>query len=330
VSGAGSQPVALRDARRPVASPVRLGRAEGGRVVMRLRIVVRAAVGCVLLALWLASAEAAAASAGSIQQIPDPTVKTSDVIVTMSCASATACTAVGSFINRAHTVETLAERWNGSRWSVQRTPKPNGATFSEFVGVSCPSSTTCSAVGDYTNHAGTAVTLAERWNGASWSIQRTANPTGALDSFLAGVSCASATVCTAVGDSTNDASATAPLAERWNGASWSIQRTPKPTGATFSKLVGVSCPSATTCIAVGSFINHAGTSMIVAERWTGTSWSIQRTANPAGAKDSELVDVLCASPTACTALGDYTNHAGTTLPLTERWNGASWSIQAST
>jgi hypothetical protein len=297
---------------------------------MRLRIVVRVAVGCVILALWLASAEAAAASGGSIQQIPDPTVNTSDVIVTMSCASATACTAVGSFINRAHTVETLAERWNGSRWSIQRTPKPTGATFSELMGVSCPSATTCTAVGDYTNHAGTAVTLAERWDGSRWSIQRTANPTGALNSFLAGVSCASATTCTAVGDYTNHASTTVPLAERWNGSRWSIQRTPKPTGATFSELLGVSCPSATTCTAVGSFINRAGTSMMVAERWNGASWSIQRTANPAGAKDSELVDVSCASPTACTAIGDYTNHAGTTVTLTERWNGTNWSIQAST
>jgi hypothetical protein len=281
------------------------------------------------LALWLASAGAAAASDGSIQQIPDPTVKTSDVIVSMSCVSATACTAVGSLISRAGTVGTLAERWNGSRWSIQRTPKPAGATFSGFVGVSCPSATTCTAIGDYTNHGGTAVTLAERWNGASWSIQRSANPTGALSSFLAGVSCASATVCTAVGDYTNHASTPVPLAERWNGSRWSIQRTPKPTGATFSKLAGVSCPSATTCIAVGSFISRAGTSVMLAERWNGASWSIQRTANPAGAKDSELVDASCASPTDCTAIGNYTNHADTTVPLTEHWNGASWSIQAS-
>jgi hypothetical protein len=88
---------------------------------MRLPIVVRAASGCVIGALWLASAEAAAASDGSTQQIPDPALNTSNVLVTMSCASAMVCTAVGSFITRAGTVEPLAEPWNGARWSIHST-----------------------------------------------------------------------------------------------------------------------------------------------------------------------------------------------------------------
>jgi hypothetical protein len=81
----------------------------------------------------------------------------------VSCASATACTAVGDY-NNGTTGVTLAERWNGSTWSIQPTPNPAGAPVSLLNGVSCASATACTAVGGYNN--GTAgVTLAERWNG---------------------------------------------------------------------------------------------------------------------------------------------------------------------
>jgi hypothetical protein len=66
--------------------------------------------------------------------------------------------------------------------------------------VSCTSATACTAVGHYQNGAGTRVTLAERWDGTSWTIQ----PTPSLSpnyfyTTLSGVSCTSATACTAVG-----------------------------------------------------------------------------------------------------------------------------------
>jgi hypothetical protein len=50
------------------------------------------------------------------------------------------------------------------------------------------------------NDSGVDVTLAERWNGSSWAIQSTPNPTGARSNILYGVSCPSTTACTAVGD----------------------------------------------------------------------------------------------------------------------------------
>lgn len=43
-----------------------------------------------------------------------------------------------------------------------------------------------------------------------------------------------------------------PLAEGWDGTSWTIQSTAAP-GSFDDTLNGVSCTSATNCIAVGSF-----------------------------------------------------------------------------
>ena len=104
------------------------------------------------------------------------------------------------------------------------------------------------------------MTLAERWDGTSWSIQAMPGLTG--DSDLGGVSCTSATACVAAGRA-NGGSTT--LAEVWDGTSWSVQATPNPgTSPTFS---GVSCTLATTCTAVGNYTNTA-TNSPLAERYS--------------------------------------------------------------
>jgi hypothetical protein len=64
----------------------------------------------------------------------------------VSCATARACIAVG-FDNGNGFTNALAERWNGARWVVQRTPHLPGA--SQFLGVSCPTPRACIAVGMY-------------------------------------------------------------------------------------------------------------------------------------------------------------------------------------
>ena len=149
---------------------------------------------------------------------------------------------------------TLAERWNGTSWKVQSTPNPPGGQHNSLQGISCTSATACTAVGNYFNSAGKLVTLAERWNGTAWTVQGTPNPSGAGGSYLEGVSCTSATACTAVGYSDQDLRLPpVTLAERWNGTAWTIEPTPDPTGgqSLSRRLSGVSCTTATTCTAVG-------------------------------------------------------------------------------
>jgi len=53
---------------------------------------------------------------------------------------------------------------SGPGWSIVPSPNPPART-GQLAGVSCSSSSSCTAVGDYTKRLGTTVTLAERWNG---------------------------------------------------------------------------------------------------------------------------------------------------------------------
>jgi len=123
----------------------------------------------------------------------------------VSCASRDACIAVGdsSWGTGLNSVRiTLAEQWNGSRWSVQ--PTPNPIQLDQFTGVSCWSNSSCVAVGDYTNRAGTAtLPLVERWRGGRWSSLRAPRSlsTGrSADSTLLAVDCVAEGSCIAIGD----------------------------------------------------------------------------------------------------------------------------------
>ncbi len=156
----------------------------------------------------------------TIQSAPTPPETTSASLNGVSCTSLTACTAAGDYVTSpdgTQTVLTLVEVWNGSEWTVEPSPNPPGQAISTFQAISCIG-TTCSAVGAYSaSDTGTepTVTLAERWNGTKWSIQQ--SPAVDSYSWLFGVSCISARVCTAAGVTSTTPSGTGTslsLAER--------------------------------------------------------------------------------------------------------------------
>jgi hypothetical protein len=188
--------------------------------------------------------------------------------------------------------------------------------------------TVCTGAGNYENSSGVFVTLAEGWNGTKWEVQATPNPEGAKLSSLVGVSCASSTACAAGGYYENSSAVDVTLAEGWSGSKWEIQSTPNPEGAKASFLDDVSCVSSTACTATGSYKNSSGVEVTLAEGWNGSKWEIQSTPNPEGAKGSVLRGVSCASSTACTGVGWYTNSSGALVTLAEGWNGTKWEVES--
>jgi len=132
----------------------------------------------------------------SVVPTPSPGNTGSD-LSGVSCVAANACTAVGASSSNGNTLSTLIESWDGTRWSV--VPSPNPATGGGLSGVSCVSADACMAVGFSGSETGVHGTLAESWDGTRWSVVPTPNP-GVENRVLNGVSCASATTCTAAGD----------------------------------------------------------------------------------------------------------------------------------
>jgi hypothetical protein len=238
----------------------------------------------------------------------------------VSCFSASSCVAVGDTADDPSSAPTaLAEHWNGIRWTITRTPKLNGR--STFTGVSCLGATSCFAVGSYTDD-NLERTLIERWNGISWKRMPSPNfsPTNPHDSVLNSVSCTTTTNCFAVGSTydprygTNDA-----YILRWDGATWSVSARQNPTGEQDS-LTGVSCATATMCMAVGEDTDAVPMTSL-RDQWNGTTWHITATP-PSPHGDLLLMAVSCPSSTDCVAVGAGGGGLG---PYAERWNGTKWS-----
>jgi hypothetical protein len=289
-------------------------------------------------------------------------------LAAISCDSTSNCMAVG---NRSSTskqpLETLAEKWNGTAWSVVPSPNPAGSNGSLLAGVACTSTKNCLAVGNYFDSSAQSTRpIAERWNGTTWSLATVPAPSGSTDAYLDAVYCTSATNCWASGGSMNDT-----LIERWNGTTWAIVSSPSPTPGKPNILTGLACGSSSKCWSVGytfptknsgsltekwngstwSLVSTpsskngqligdscAGTSaclavgignnlLVIAQRWNGTAWTAAPPKSPAGATSSELNAVSCTGGSACVSVGNYTT-SSVSPTLAEGWNGTAWALQA--
>jgi hypothetical protein len=281
---------------------------------------------------------------------PNPPGATFSTLNGVSCPRQNVCFAVGSWrtdpqvpigLGPPGIPRPFVELWNGTGWSIQ--PSPDVA-WSSLDAVSCSGLLACTAVGNvYDPSSGDTRPLAERWDG-SWRVQSTPDPTGSQDDELVAVSCPVRRTCTAVGNAitflTSGGTSSSPLVERWFGRvnSWGQQSAPKPAGAGFTGLAGVSCPDVRVCFAVGKFgvpSPNVG-SATLAERRLGSSWAIMPTPNPGPyqsslgpAFDAELNAVSCPGRQACRAIG-----FGQGLPgdfgtsdfgaIDDRFDGASW------
>ena len=107
------------------------------------------------------------------------------------------------------------------------------ATAVQFISlnaVSCSSRNACTAIGSSTTSDGNeGPPVAEGWNGRAWSLQLL--PAAGVLTQLTRLSCPSRRLCFAVGSTQSGAivgvdNVSTPIVERWDGRSWTIQRTP--------------------------------------------------------------------------------------------------------
>src|ERR1041385_7234175 len=100
----------------------------------------------------------------------------------------TASVVVSLLVGLAVVVAVATPAAAGVGWTLSSSPKP-GTGDNQLNGVSCVSTTSCTAVGSYETTTAQ-VTLVESWNGISWKTVTTPNP-GATYNALNGVSCVS-------------------------------------------------------------------------------------------------------------------------------------------
>jgi hypothetical protein len=210
-------------------------------------------------------------------------------------------------------------RWNGAAWRKVDVALPPGFKGGYLAGVTCVSGT-CFAVGgtdDGSNNNPNAAII-ERWNGTKFVVDAQFSPSGGALPAFESVTCPTATPCRAVGDDGSFSAGT--LAAVWTGATWSIESAKNRD--TNNYLFGVSCSTASDCLAVGrTYNNRSGPENTLSEVRRGSGWSIVTSPNP-DPTSSYLWGVDCVGPTVCYAVGASTRPAA---PIILQWNGSHFS-----
>jgi hypothetical protein len=266
------------------------------------------AVGLVVLAAALSIAAAACTPPAPVpgswhpEAVPAPTAeertrRASGELGAVSCPTATFCMTVG--------LDTGATTWDGREWSPLADADARPAA--QAPALSCGSPRSCLA-GDH------------HWDGSTWTFV----PHPDWGSTGPAVACVAERDCIAV-------SYSSAQAFRWQGGVW--QEMGSLPGAGFTSL---SCPSASSCIAVGSPRTTADP--WVAARWDGTVWHAEPLPpDPVpGSTFAQLAAVVCTPSLECVAVGNSEgvraapDFDGVPAPITVRRSAAGWSPVDST
>ena len=232
----------------------------------------------------------------------------------VDATSATNALAVGTSTSvSGPTSVAVALRWNGSAWSRQSVPQPAGTTNNSFNGLKALSASDAWAVGS-SGTTFTGLSLAEHFNGVSWSAVPTPNP-GTRENILTSVAGTASNDVWAVGYYRNlpyGNRIRLPLILHFDGSAWSQVPSPDSGPGQSTYLYGVAVTSATDAWAVGygsgqgAFVLH----------FNGSAWSLV-----SGPALSSLSGVAARSATDVWVCGSDSSGAAAMA----HFNGTSWS-----
>ena len=227
---------------------------------------------------------------------------------------------------------------DGGGWTAAEAPLPGNArsnTGIELSGVSCPAASQCVAVGNYAPADG-GDGLLLTGSGDSWTTVQPPLPANAEDgganAEVRGVSCPSVSQCVAAGEYYDSAGVAQGLLLTGSGGTWTAQEAPLPANAAVrsgmyeGQLTGVSCPSASQCVAVGEYEDTAGSWRGLLLTLADGAWTAQEASLPHDTTDNYaawLNGVSCPAVSRCVAVGGYGSANGWSLLLT--WSGGSWT-----
>jgi hypothetical protein len=153
---------------------------------------------------------------------------------------------------------------------------------------------------------------------AGWSVVLSPQVGGTrTGTGLESVSCPSASFCMAAGFYSTS-SGQWPAFERWDGQRWSVVHSPEAAADDENQVLGMSCASTSSCVAVGS----TPANRLLALVWDGTTWSTV----PVPGGQGELNAVDCLPTDTCIAVGSRGPIASRAIALTERWDGGRWTV----
>jgi hypothetical protein len=208
---------------------------------------------------------------------------------------------------------------------------------------SCPTATTCLAVGQGATKTGAWKSIAEVRRAGVWKSVTVKSPgTTATVSNLLGVSCKAAGYCLAVGLYGPDESAPdlTPYAAAWTGSSLTpVPKLPVPSSLSTVEATAVSCVAARSCVVIGTafdqsaFTTPGGFLGYVTCIWTWNSgkWTVRTVPDKDNDGMLSYSAIHCFSLTSCVTAGvrqpqtANVSDTGDEVPLLATWNGKTFT-----
>ncbi len=259
----------------------------------------------------------------------------------VSCPNATFCIAVGEYLDASGGSDPVVETYDGTGWTAMQAPQPSDAAASSaalLTSVTCTSTTTCFAVGQYTNSSGARLAMIDTLLGSTWSSQAPPEPpnltTSSPYAYLGNVACGLRTTCVASGFYNLSGGGEGGLIAMLSGGTWTMEEAPVPadafTGSSpYSQLFDVACPSPDFCVSVGEYRDSLGYAALV-DTSSGSTWTASQAPEPSDAgtgssQNALLYGVSCPSTTACDAIGDYRDGSDRPWGLIDTYAAGTWT-----
>jgi hypothetical protein len=179
----------------------------------------------------------------------------------VTCTSPVLCVAAGDYTDSAGHQQGLLLTGIHFSWSPAKAELPGGAAANPGVGLdtlACPSTGKCVAGGTYQSSSGNQRALLLTGYGASW-MPATLDQ-APIYQEIGDMACTSSTQCVIPGYYLSGSDSQG-LMVAGSGSSWTTASVPAPANAasadTNQFAVSVACPSATECVAVGSYIDSS-------------------------------------------------------------------------
>lgn len=261
-------------------------------------------------------------------------ISDSDVPVAITGVSGATAIAAGSLFTLAVVAGGAVDGWGDNAFGqLGNGTSSSSPSVVQVTGLSGVTAVTAGEDGAMVLTGGTAAAAAAAATGPVSSPWRIAgspvdppSSDGLTDVVFKGVSAGSASDAWAVGAS-SALFDSLPLAEHWNGTSWTNVSVPLPSGATTGSLEGVLELSSTNVWAVGSVGAPSGTgNLTLIEHWNGTAWSVIPSPNPeTGTGDTDDLAAIAGTSNDLWAVGSFGTDQFNAM-LFEHWNGTAWSF----
>jgi hypothetical protein len=270
---------------------------------------------------------------GPAVEVAPPTVASSNEFARLSavtCTGAGDCVAVGEYTDPSDEYQAMTVTESDGTWgtATEITP-PTGAPADAnpaLGSVSCTSAGNCVAAGAYNSGSGTQPMIVTESDGTWGQATEITVPSDASTSLpigeLTGVSCPSQGNCVAAGYYYNSDSLDAPMEATESDGTWGQASVIEPPSnyqtadSAGLALYALSCSSEGNCVATGHYYDTSDEFQAMTATESDGTWgqAVEFDDLPSGALTGEVDDtsqyavldsVVCASNSACTAVGSY-------------------------